>query len=76
MSCAVWCDRLTARAPRPAVPVTVWVGEAERPAFRDQALWLSQAWDAPLVVEPGRHHFDVIDGLGQPDSALLRAVLG
>ena len=62
--------------PRPTVPVTVWVGEAERPAFRDQALWLSQAWDAPLVVDPGRHHFDVIDGLGQPDSALLRAVLG
>jgi acetyl esterase/lipase len=61
--------------PRPAVPVTVWVGEAERPAFRDQALWLSQAWDAPLVVEPARHHFDVIESLSDPDGALTRAAL-
>jgi arylformamidase len=62
--------------PKPSVSVTVWVGEAERPAFRDQALWLSQAWDAPLVVDPGRHHFDVIAGLAEPDSALVRTVLG
>lgn len=62
--------------PRPALPVTVWVGEDERPAFRDQALWLSQAWGAPLVVEPGRHHFDVIAGLEDADGALARAVVG
>ena len=62
--------------PRPAAPVTVWVGEDERPAFRDQALWLSRAWDAALVVEPGRHHFDVIAGLERPDHPLTRAILG
>ncbi|HVG49528.1 MAG TPA: alpha/beta hydrolase [Rubellimicrobium sp.] len=62
--------------PKPTVPLVVWVGEAERPAFRDQALWLSQAWDAPLVVDPGRHHFDVIAGLADPESPLTRAVLG
>jgi acetyl esterase/lipase len=62
--------------PRPAVPVTVWVGEAERPAFRDQALWLSRAWDAPLVVDPGRHHFDVIAGLEDPGAPLSQAVAG
>ncbi|TNC52468.1 alpha/beta fold hydrolase [Rubellimicrobium rubrum] len=62
--------------PRPAVPVAVWVGEQERPAFRDQALWLSKAWDASLVVEPGRHHFDVIEGLEHPGSALTRAIVG
>jgi acetyl esterase/lipase len=62
--------------PRPAAPVTVWVGEDERPAFRDQALWLSRAWDAPLVVEPGRHHFDVIAGLEDPDHPLTRMVVG
>jgi arylformamidase len=62
--------------PKPQVPITVWVGQSERPAFRDQALWLSQAWDAPLVVDPGRHHFDVIAGLEDPDSALTRAVVG
>lgn len=62
--------------PRPGVPVTVWVGEAERPAFRDQALWLSRAWGAPLVVEPKRHHFDVVAGLEEADSALTQAVVG
>lgn len=62
--------------PRPDIPVTVWVGEAERPAFRDQALWLSRAWDAPLVVDPGRHHFDVIAGLESPDAPLAQAVTG
>ncbi|EYD77330.1 Esterase/lipase [Rubellimicrobium mesophilum DSM 19309] len=61
--------------PTPQVPVTVWVGESERPAFRDQALWLSRAWDAPLVVDPGRHHFDVIAGLEEPGSLLTRTVL-
>ena len=60
--------------PRPDIAVTVWVGEAERPAFRDQALWLSRAWDAPLVVDPGRHHFDVIAGLESPGAPLAQAV--
>lgn len=62
--------------PRPAVPVTVWVGAGERPAFRDQALWLARAWGAELVTEPGRHHFDVIAGLEDPGHALTRAVAG
>ena len=62
--------------PRPPVPVTVWVGEAERPAFRDQALWLSRAWDAALVVDPGRHHFDVIAGLEEANNPLCKAVAG
>ncbi|TNC74915.1 alpha/beta hydrolase [Rubellimicrobium roseum] len=62
--------------PRPAIPVTVWVGESERPAFRDQALWLSRAWDVPLVVEPGRRHFDVIAGFEDPAHPLTQAVVG
>lgn len=62
--------------PRPAVPVTVWVGGEERPAFRDQATWLSRAWGARLIVEPGRHHFDVIAGLEEAGSPLADAVLG
>ncbi|MCX7889859.1 MAG: alpha/beta hydrolase [Rhodobacteraceae bacterium] len=60
----------------PAIAVHVWVGGAERPAFLDQARWLAEAWDVPLPVEPGRHHFDVIEGLERPDSALMAAVLG
>lgn len=61
--------------PRPAVPVTVWVGGAERPAFLAQSDWLARAWNAPLVVDPGRHHFDVVEGLEHADSALCRTVL-
>lgn len=61
--------------PAPDVPVQVWVGAAERPAFLDQARWLAEAWGCGLTVEPERHHFDVIEGLERP-SALLEAVLG
>lgn len=51
--------------------VTVLVGADERPAFLDQARWLSDAWDCDLVIAPDRHHFDVIDALGDPKSDLV-----
>lgn len=57
---------------RLCVPVAVWVGAEERPAFLDQARWLSEAWGADLVLAPGRHHFDVIDALSDPESVLVR----
>jgi acetyl esterase/lipase len=60
----------------PDLPVHVWVGAEERPAFLDQARWLGEAWGVPVTVEPGRHHFDVIEGLERPDSALMAALLG
>ncbi|QFS84577.1 Alpha/beta hydrolase family protein [Roseivivax sp. THAF40] len=62
--------------PKPSVPVTVWVGAEERPVFLDQARWLSEAWGADLVEDAGRHHFDVIDGLEDPDSRMTKVVLG
>ena len=62
--------------PAPMAEVHVWVGSAERPAFLDQARWLSEAWGARLTVAPGRHHFDVIEGLAEPDSPLTAALLG
>lgn len=61
---------------RRGVAVHVWVGGAERPRFLDQARRLGNAWSCPVTVEPGRHHFDVIDGLAQPDSPLMAALLG
>lgn len=62
------------KTPR-SVPVTVWVGGDERPAFLDQARWLAEAWPtAELHIEPAKHHFDVIDGLANPDSALTGAL--
>jgi acetyl esterase/lipase len=61
--------------PPPGIEARVWVGAGERPVFLDQARWLAEAWGAPLTVEPGRHHFDVVEGLAQADSPLLRALL-
>jgi acetyl esterase/lipase len=63
-------------APRPGLPVHVWVGGAERPAFLEQARGLAAAWGAELTVAPGRHHFDVIDPLADPTSDLMEALLG
>jgi acetyl esterase/lipase len=60
---------------KPAAKVTVWVGGDERPAFLDQAGWLSDAWKSALVIEPNRHHFDVIDGLINPQSTLCTRLL-
>ena len=62
--------------PAPACPVSVWVGADERPAFLDQARWLADAWDAECHVAPGQHHFDVIDGLRESDSPLMKQLLG
>lgn len=70
-------ESLVLCVPRAGVAVTVWVGAEERPAFLDQATWLEQAWEkAQLHVAPGRHHFDVIEELAEPDSPLLAALLG
>lgn len=62
--------------PRAGVSGHVWVGGGERPAFLDQAEWLGRAWNIPVTVDAGRHHFDVIDGLCDPDSPLTETILG
>lgn len=53
----------------------VWVGGQERPAFLWQARTLSEAWGCGWTVAPTKHHFDVIDDLADPSSALLNACL-
>lgn len=60
---------------RAGVQAHVWVGGQERPAFLWQARTLSESWACPWTVEAGRHHFDIIDGLLQPESPLMRACL-
>jgi arylformamidase len=57
------------------VAAHVWVGGQERPAFLWQARLLSEHWACPWTVDPGRHHFDVVDGLSDPTSALMNACL-
>lgn len=66
---------------RRGVDVTAWVGAAERPEFLRQSALLAEAWSAkgatvPLVAEAGRHHFDVIEGLCDPDHPLCRRLAG
>jgi acetyl esterase/lipase len=61
---------------RAGVAAHVWVGAEERPAFLWQARVLAEEWACPWSAAPGRHHFDVIEGLEDPASALCEAVVG
>ena len=61
--------------PKPAVPVTVWVGADERPVFLEQAETLAAAWECEKVIAQGVHHFSVIEALADPGSALTTALL-
>jgi arylformamidase len=60
---------------RQGIEAHVWVGAQERPAFLWHARLLSEAWECSWIPETGKHHFDVIDGLTEPASALLSACL-
>ncbi len=67
-------------APLCDAPCVAWVGASERPEFVRQSRILADVWgglgvDIEHVEEPGRHHFDVIDGLVHPDHPLTRAVV-
>jgi len=58
--------------------LTCWVGADERPEFVRQNALLANIWtglgaETRVVEEPGRHHFDVIEGLTDPGSPLMRA---
>lgn len=61
--------------PPPSIPVTVWVGADERPVFLEQAQSLAEAWQCEQVVEPGLHHFNVVERLAEPNSLLTLAVV-
>lgn len=60
---------------RAGVQAHVWVGGQERPVFLWHARTLSEEWNCPWTVDVGRHHFDVIDGLGNAASPLMAACL-
>ena len=66
--------------PIDGVELVCWVGADERPEFVRQSDLLANIWSglgvATTVVQaPGRHHFDVIDDLADPASALVAALL-
>jgi acetyl esterase/lipase len=62
--------------PRAGLRITAWAGGAELPEFRRQNALIANVWtglgaDAEAAEAPGRHHFDVIDDLADPASALV-----
>ncbi|MFC0199944.1 alpha/beta hydrolase [Paracoccus rhizosphaerae] len=75
-----WAESPALQEPRPGIPVTTWVGGMERPEFIRQARLLADIWaglgaETECVVDPGLHHFNVIDALARPDSPLMRRLL-
>lgn len=60
---------------RPGVSCHVWVGAQERPGFLLQARILSEEWGCTWTPAPEKHHFNVIDDLADPHSALTRTTL-
>ncbi len=67
-------------APVPGAEVVCWVGAGERAEFIRQNALLANAWTGlgaatACVEEADRHHFNVIDGMADPDSALVHALL-
>lgn len=69
-------ESLVSMQPPHGLDLTIWVGADERPAFLEQAEQLARTWGAKRIVEEGKHHFDVIDALGDPDSPMIKALLG
>lgn len=66
--------------PRPGTGITCWVGADERPEFVRQSELLANVWlglgvATALRLAEGRHHFDVIDDLTDPDSELVATLL-
>ena len=80
-------DMEEARAESPALleplagaRLACWVGAAERSEFVRQNALLANAWtglgaSTLIVEEPDRHHFNVIDGLTDPDHALTQTLM-
>ncbi len=61
--------------------VKLWVGDAERPEFLRQSRAIAMLWDGlgaaiSLVEDKGHNHFTIIEGLRDPDSPILKALLG
>ena len=67
--------------PMQGARVACWVGGGERSEFLRQSALLANIWTGlgaatSSVVEPDRHHFDIVDGLADPDHPLTRTLVG
>lgn len=67
-------------SPMPGTRLTCWAGAMETSEFLRQNALLPNIWAGLGAftrerVEPNRHHFNVIDGLADPDHPLVAALL-
>jgi acetyl esterase/lipase len=75
-----WTESPALLQPLPDTRVTCWVGGAERPEFIRQNALLTNIWtglgaSTCTIEEPGKHHFDVIDGLADRGHPMVRMLL-
>jgi arylformamidase len=87
MNAGLHIDAAEARAESPVLLEPVdgarlccWVGAGERSEFiRHNALlaniWTGLGASTMVVEEPDRHHFNIVDGLADPEHALTRTLL-
>ncbi|MBX3596741.1 MAG: alpha/beta hydrolase [Rhizobiaceae bacterium] len=66
--------------PTEGVRLTCWVGGAERSEFLRQNELLANIWaglgaSTVAITEPDRHHFNIIEGLADPNHPLLESLL-
>jgi acetyl esterase/lipase len=66
--------------PMDNVRLTCWVGASERAEFLRQNDLLANIWAGLgaatcVVAEPNTHHYRIMDGLADPEHALIRALL-
>jgi arylformamidase len=64
--------------PQPGLNLIAWVGAQERPEFVRQSELIANIWTGlgaatKCVRAPGRHHYDVIADLSDPESTLTAA---
>ena len=87
MNATLKLDEAEARAesppllePAPGARLTCWVGAGERAEFIRQNALLANVWRGlgaatECVVEDNRHHFSVVEGLADPQSPLIKALV-
>ncbi|MCP4874554.1 MAG: alpha/beta hydrolase [Gammaproteobacteria bacterium] len=73
-------ESVALKTPIENVELVCWVGAEERAEFIRQSELLANIWtgfgiETSIHLATGKHHFDVIDGLVDPQSALARALL-
>lgn len=67
--------------PLPGKQLLCWVGAGETSEFTRQSALLANIWrglgaETDSIVEPDRHHFNILDGLSDAEHPLTRGLMG